>query len=297
MYRWARTLLLLLCSCGSTRVLAQLPFYTDDPAVTDRGTLHFEFFNEFDALQSSQYPNLRQNTANFKLNYGLPYHLELDVDAPYLSIFRALAVPNSAGAGDLDMGVKWNFRGISPGSHTPALGASLYIEFPTGDERQELGSGLADYWLNFITQVPFSEKTRITTNLGFLFAGNTSTGVIGIETRRGHVFTGGISLLHDFTARLTLGCEAYGGIADTTGLDRSQLQALVGGMYEIKSDFSLTFAVLGGKYEASPRIGGQVGFAVDFPAVFHRSALNETSPGNSGIDPSAKSTSSQRRSP
>ena len=46
-------------------------------------------------LPSSQYPNLRQNTANFKLNYGLAYHLELDIDAPYLSIFRALAIPGA----------------------------------------------------------------------------------------------------------------------------------------------------------------------------------------------------------
>jgi hypothetical protein len=43
--------------------------YTDDPAVTERGKWHFEFFNEFDALQHPQYPNLRQNTANYKLNY------------------------------------------------------------------------------------------------------------------------------------------------------------------------------------------------------------------------------------
>jgi outer membrane putative beta-barrel porin/alpha-amylase len=272
MYRTARILLVLLCSCSTAPLLAQLPFYTDDPAVTEPGTLHFEFFNEFDALQSSQYPNLRQNTANFKLNYGLPYHLELDVDAPYLSIARAPAMPSAAGFGDTDMGVKWEFRSLTAGSHSPALAASLYIEFPSGDEDQQLGSGLTDYWLNFITQVPLTDKTRITGNAGFLFAGNTSTGVVGIQTNRGHVYTGGISLLHDFSARLTLGGEAYGGRADAGGLGRTQLQGLVGGMYELRSGLSATFAFLGGKYEASPRIGGQVGFAVDFPAVFHRSS-------------------------
>lgn len=297
MFRCARILLLLLCGCGPAPLLAQLPFYTDDPAVTERGTLHFEFFDEFDALQNSQYPNLRQNTANFKLNYGLPYHLELDVDAPYLSIFRALTIPSANGTGDTDMGVKWSFRSVSVGSHSPALAASLYIEFPTGDERQQLGSGLTDYWLNFITQVPFSDKTRITGNAGFLFAGNTSTGVVGIQTRRGHVFTGGVSLLHDFTARLTLGGEAYGGIADTTGLGRSQLQGLVGGMYELKNGLSFTFAALGGKYEASPRIGGQVGFAMDFPNFLHRPSSDKSSVGSFEIDQPLKSTSSQRRAP
>ena len=87
----ARHLSPLLCALWIAEpLLAQLPFYTDDPAVTERGKWHFEFFNEFDALQR-QYPNLRQNTANYKLNYGLPHNLELDVDAPYLAIFRAKA--------------------------------------------------------------------------------------------------------------------------------------------------------------------------------------------------------------
>jgi len=298
MYRWARILLLAVCGIGgATPVWAQLPFYTDDPAVTEQGTFHFEFFNEFDSLQSSQYPNLRQNTANFKLNYGLPHLLELDIDAPYLSIFRAVAIPGAEGPGDFNMGVKWEFRQLTQGSHLPALAASLYIEFPTGNERQQLGSGLTDYWLNFIAQVPLTEKTRVTTNLGFLFAGNTSTGVVGIETRRGHVYTGGVSLLRDFTPRLTLGAEAYGGIADTTGLGRSQLQGLVGGMYAVKNGFTVTFAVLGGKYEASPRIGGQVGFAMDFPAIFRRPSPDQTVSGNFKTDLSAVPTSAYRRAP
>jgi hypothetical protein len=65
--------LLLICAIFLTKALqAQLPFYTDDPAVTEKGKWHFEFFDELDVLQHSQYPNLRQNTANYKLNYGLP---------------------------------------------------------------------------------------------------------------------------------------------------------------------------------------------------------------------------------
>jgi hypothetical protein len=298
MYRWAGIVLLaILGRWGATPAGAQLPFYTDDPAVTEPGTLHFEFFNEFDFLQSSQYPNLRQNTANFKLNFGLPHHLELDIDAPYLSIFRALAIPTAAGPGDTNMGVKWNFRGLTQGSHLPALSASLYIEVPTGNERQQLGSGLTDYWLNFIAQVAMSDKTRVTTNLGFLFAGNTSTGVVGIQSRRGHVYTGGVSLLHDFSPRLTLGVEAYGGLADTAGLGRSQLQGLVGGMYAVRRSLSITFALLGGKYEASPRIGAQVGFAVDFPGVFRRAGSDQISAGNFRMDVPPSSTSMFRRSP
>jgi hypothetical protein len=297
MRQWSRIILLVaVCAAWSAGLLAQLPFYTDNPDVTDKGILHFEFFNEFDALQSSQYPNLHQNTANFKLNYGLPYHLELDLDGPYLSIFRAVEVQGSAGYGDTNLGVKWNFRRISQGSRLPGLATSLYIEFPTGNVQKELGSGLTDYWLNFIAQEPFTDKTRLTANLGFLFAGNTSTGVVGIQTTRGHVYTGGLSLLHDFSPRWTLGGEAYGGVADNSGLAKSQLQGLLGGIYTIRNGLGLTFGVLGGKYAASPRIGGQVGFAVDFPPLRNPPDSSQTSSESLNLELQPTSISTQGRS-
>jgi len=262
-----RTLLLVLASvfCVHQRLCAQLPFYTDDTGVTDPNVLHFEFFNEYDTLQL-QYPNQRQNTANFKLNYGLPHHLELDIDAPYLTIQRSQENQASSGGGDTNMGIKWAFHQESKGSHAPALAASLYIEFPTGDASQQLGSGLTDYWLNFIMQKSLSEKTRVNSNFGLLFAGNTSTGVLGTQNTRGQVYVGGLSLLHDFTSRLTLGGEMYGAYAKNDSLGRGQFQGMLGGQFAISKKLSLCFGVLGGKYVASPQIGGQIGFAVDFPS-------------------------------
>jgi hypothetical protein len=258
--------ILLCCAIWSTEtVVAQMPFYTDNADVTDSGTLHFEFFNEYDGLQSAQYPDLRQNTFNYKVNYGLPYSLEIDLDAPYLSIYRAPGSETSHGPGDTDMGIKWNFHKSTRPMSVPALSASLYIEFPTGDTSQDLGSGLTDYWLNSIAQEAFTEKTRLNANFGFLFAGNTSTGVLGVQTTRGHVYTGGLSLLHDFNPRLTLGTEAYGAVADNSGLGKDQLQGLAGGWYQINKRAAFTFALLGGSHIASPRIGGQVGFEIDFP--------------------------------
>jgi hypothetical protein len=267
--------LLLFALLLNSPLRAQLPFYTDDPSVTDPGAWHFEFFNEYDFLQHPQFPNLRQNTANYKLNYGLPCSLELDIDAPYLAIYRAAGSQTSGGFGDTNMGIKWNFHRASTASRIPALSTSLYIEFPTGDSRQQLGSGITDYWLNFIVQEPLSEKTHMNANLGFLFAGNTSTGVVGIQTTRGHVYTGGLSLLHDLNPRLTLGGELYGGIADKQGLARTQLQAMVGGQYTIRNGLTFDFGLLGGKYIASPRIGAQIGFSVDFPAIRRRQALSQ----------------------
>ena len=119
---------------GDAPLLRQLPFYTDDPAVTETWQLHFEFFNEFDALQSAQLPNVQQNTANFKLNRGLPHHLELDVDAPYLPIFRTFGVQDSAGPVDTNMGLKWNVRGIHQSSrHFGIDPRPVRVLFPVPD--------------------------------------------------------------------------------------------------------------------------------------------------------------------
>jgi len=260
-----RLLLLPVLVSLAAPLYAQMPFYTDNADVTDQGTLHFEIYNEIDGLQSAQYPDLRQNTANFKVNYGLPHALELDFDIPWLSIYRASGSQNANGNGDADMGVKWNFRRTANPRSFPAISASFYVEFPSGDQSQGLGSGLNDYWLNSILQEPFSDKSRLAFNFGFLFAGNTSTGVLGIQTTRGHVYTGGLSLQHDFTPRLTLGAELYGGVADKNGLGKNQLQALAGGSYSLNSRTSLTFAILGGAHIASPRIGCQFGYEIDFP--------------------------------
>jgi hypothetical protein len=261
-------LLLAVALLASTPLSAQMPFATDDTGVTDPGTLHIEIFDELDALQPKQYPDLRQNTANFKLNVGLPHHLELDLDAPYLAIYRASGSSNSRGIGDTDMGVKWRMNEEDPSSTRPSFAASFYTEFPTGDTRQELGSGLTDYALNLIVQAPISERTRFNLNIGILFAGNTSTGVVGIDTRRGRVFFGGLSALHDLSPRLTVGGEIFGGIADTSGLDRTQLQAMLGAQYAIREGTSLCLGLVAGTYTGSPRLGGQFGIAVDFPNVF-----------------------------
>lgn len=268
-----RITFLILCGTLAAGALkAQMPFYTDNSDVTENGTLHFESFDEFDGLQSAQYPDLRQNTFNYKFNYGLPHGLELDIDAPWLSIYRAAESETSNGPGDTDMGIKWNFRKAVRPLSSPALSASLYIEFPTGDASQELGSGLTDYWLNAIAQEPLSDKSRINANFGFLFTGNTSTGVLGTQNTRGHVYTGGLSWVHDITARISLGAEAYGAIADQKALGKDQLQGLAGGWYQLSERYAVTFALLGGSHIASPRIGGQVGFEADFPLRHHPAA-------------------------
>jgi hypothetical protein len=70
--------------------------------------------------------------------------------------------------------------------------------------------------------------------------------------------------VRDFTPKLKLGVELFGGVTNNFNLSRGQLEAQMGGSYSIRDDFEFTFGVLGGRFPASPRVGFQVGFAYDF---------------------------------
>ncbi len=90
---------------------SQQPFVTDDTDVTARGQFHFEFSNEYDLLQRSAAPALRQNTASFELAYGLLKNVEVSIEAPLITIFNSRdAEPRRvSGIGDTNFSVKYNF--------------------------------------------------------------------------------------------------------------------------------------------------------------------------------------------
>jgi len=249
----------------SSSAYGQQPFFTDDADVTPRRKFHFEFSNEFDLLQRSSFPNLKQNTADFELDYGLFEGVEIGIESPLITIFNAQGTSPriAAGLGDTNLSVKYNFRKEREGSRLPAMTVSLNVELPTGDTSRQLGSGLIDIWLNGILQKSLTRKTTLRLNGGILFAGNTTTGVIGIKTR-GRVATGGASLVRQFTPKLQLGAEVTGALTTKLELSRGQLQTLVGGNYELKKGFTLDFGIVGGRYAASPRFGLQLGVSVDF---------------------------------
>jgi hypothetical protein len=256
-------LLILLCGC---RASAQLPFYTDDADTTPKGKFHIEIYNEHDLLPQSAYPTKRQNTAVFTVDYGITNRLEFGVNAPLITLInsRIVSPQNVSGIGDTQFGLKYNFLTEREGSKRPAMSAVLYVEAPTGDTRKELGSGLTDYWLYGILQKSLTKKTKGRLNGGILFSGNSSTGLIGIQSSRGHIYTANGSIVREFSDRLTLGAELFGAVTSTFALDRGQLTTQVGGDYALTKKLTLSFGLLGGRFSASPRVGAQLGFAYDF---------------------------------
>ena len=245
---------------------AQLPFYTDDTDTTPKGKFHIEISNEHDWLQKSSLPGERQNTTVLTVNYGLTNHIELDVNGPFIKIFndQASVLGNPSGIGDTQFGIKIRLRDEREGSKLPAVAAVFYAEAPTGSTSKQLGSGLVDYWLYGVLQKSLTKRTTARVNGGILFAGNDSTGLIGIESTRGQVFTANGSLVRNFTPRLQLGAELFGGVTNNFNLSRGQLEAQFGGGYAFTERFEFTFGVVAGRFPASPRAGVQVGFAYDF---------------------------------
>jgi hypothetical protein len=67
------------------------------------------------------------------------------------------------------------------------------------------------------------------------------------------VYTAGGSLVREFTPKLQLGVELTGAMTTQFQLGKGQLQTLVGGNYLVRDNVSFDFAILGGKYAASPR--------------------------------------------
>jgi hypothetical protein len=126
----------------------------------------------------------------------------------------------------------------------------FYVELPTGNTRKQLGSGLVDYWLYGVLQKSLTKRTVGRLNGGILFAGNSSTGLIGIQSSRGQVFTGNGSLVRDFTPKLKLGVELFGAVTSNFKLTRGQEEAQIGGSYAVQDNFSFTFGVLAGRWHS-----------------------------------------------
>jgi len=248
-----------------SHLLAQAPFTTDDSDVAPRGTAHVEIWDQVDWLQSTAAPHYRQNTFNMRVNYGWTDRVELDLDAPLLIIYNNEEPYRVSGIGDTELGVKWNLREAQHGSNGVAAALAAYVEFPTGEPTNDLGSGVVDVWTYVVLEKAIGVGTTIRLNGGYLFAGNTSTGVVGITTARGHVATMSGSLTRAVSPRVSVGGEVAAAVTTKKELERGQLQALFGFVFQPREPFTVTAGFVVGHFSASPRFGVQVGFSVDIP--------------------------------
>jgi Putative MetA-pathway of phenol degradation len=257
-----RAVLVLLGLCGAAAgAWAQQPFVSDDAEVTARSNWHFEYFNEYAALSRNDLPDLRQDTNNFVIQYGLLENLEVNLDFPLIAITRERnsQLGSAFGLGDVDFAAKYKLVKEDPNGIRPAFTMSAAVELPTGKKSTQLGSGYTDVVLNTIAQKTFSEKTVLHLNLGYQVSGNTLTGAIGIRTP-GHILTAGLSAAHIVSRTLLLGIDLNGAQIRTASTLGRQLQLTSGGSYAIKEGMTLDFALLRGWY-SGPRVGLLLGMS------------------------------------
>ena len=261
--RFVLALSLLVMTAATSA--AQQPFITDDAGATEKGHFHFQFSNQLDLLHRDSLPATRQNTAVVELEYGLLDGLEIGVDAPLITIFTEPGTDprRPSGIGDTNFSVKYNFLKETEHSRRPALAIVANLEFPTGDTTNGLGSGLTDFYMNGILEKTVTKSVTFRLNGGILFAGSATTGAEGFSPR-GTVYTGGGSLVKQFTPKLLLGIELTGASNGNFDLGAALLQTTVGGNYQIRKNATLDFGILAGKHEASPRFGALVGISIDF---------------------------------
>jgi len=245
---------------GGRPAAAQQPFATDDAEVTDAGHWHFQFSNEYDVLQRSAAPNLRQDWTNLVFQYGLANRLEVNVDFPVIAIENARGTSDAFGLGDIDFAAKWKIAAEEPDKKHPAFTVNVAVEAPTGNERKQLGSGLYDYGINLILQKTLAPGTLLHVNAGIQFAGNTQTGAVGIASR-GLVLSSGVSVTRDFSPALHLGLDVNGAEVHDGGPLERQLQLTAGGNYAVSADDTLDFGLLVG-WRGAPRIGVIVGISI-----------------------------------
>jgi hypothetical protein len=242
--------------------LAQTPFVTDDTEVTPFHEFHFEYANSFVELPKRANPDLRQDTSNFVVQFGLLKNLEANVDFPLIYIGRDRSSPlgSAFGLGDVDFGLKWKLIAEEPGQPHPGLTFSGFAELPTGSASKHLGSGFTDYSVNSILQKSFTETFVVHFNAGVQFSGNTLTGAVGIRTP-GRIYSAGISAAKDLSETLRLGVDLNGAEVHSSNTRDRQIQLTVGGNYQIGTGHSFDFALLTG-WSSAPRFGLLLGVSL-----------------------------------
>jgi hypothetical protein len=90
------------------------------------------------------------------------------------------------------------------------------------------------------------------------------TGVLGLKATRGVVLTGASSVTYRVNKRWLVGGEVAGPLTSQFDLGKAQLQTQLGAKYALRKSLGLDFAITGGRFEGSPRVGGPFGISADF---------------------------------
>jgi Putative MetA-pathway of phenol degradation len=249
--------------CFSTGpAAAQQPFLVDDADVTPARGWHVELSSQADILRPAARPARWQNVFEWEVNYGAGRRIELAALLPVVTLVSDAAGGRTSahGVGDSTLAAKWRLTRDLAARHATALTATL--EIPSGSRARGLGTGLVDYGLNLVSQHQVHPRATLRVNGGALLAGNTQSGAVGIR-ERGTVLTTGASLVTPLTSALQLGGELTMAWSQKASLAGSAIGWQIGTNVTLRQGVTLDASVLGGWFDASPRVGVQVGMSAD----------------------------------
>jgi hypothetical protein len=232
-----------LALAGSGAV-AGPPYNTDDPATTDTG--HWEIY-AFAAGTGSN--GSFDGNAGLDLSYGIAPDVQLTTTLPI--DFARNAGGTHAGAGDVEIGVKYRFFHREEAGIAVAVFPRVFV--PTASRR--FGSGRVAVLLPVWAQKDFGPWS--------LFGGGGYT----INPGRGNrnFWQTGLALTRTLTPRLSLGAEITHQDADVIG-GRAKTALGFGGIYRLGGPFSIL--VSGGPLFEHHRAGAQLqiytGIGVNF---------------------------------
>lgn len=255
-----RLLLFSIVLLGThARAFGQAPFATDDAGVSAARRWHMELFLVQSDLLESDLPAQGQTTFIASTAYGLFGWLELGVDAPWIAVDQ-VGEADYSGLGDINLSAKFRLRETS-GGLWPAVAVSAAIESPTGDEDKGLGSGVLDYGLNLVGDWTLAPSSFLRANLGILFAGNSLTGVVGLESD-GEIVAASLSFTQVLSERWEAGIEVRRAEGQGAASNEQDLIAQAGARFALNDKVTLAAGVVHGWYVA-PEWQVQIGAIVD----------------------------------
>ncbi len=216
--------------------LAGPPFLTDDPAPVEYQ--HWEINNYVSPVFVKGATFAAAPASD--INYGILPDVQAHVNAG-LATSATAGAGTSVGPADLELGLKYRFLDARPADWWPQIAVYPFLDLPTGNAAQGLGTGSVHAYLPVWVQKDFGAWT---TYGGGGYWINPGTG------NRNYWFTGW-ALLRKITGSLQLGGEIYHqtpsstagtatagfplGTKDTTGFN-------LGGTYDFDKTYHLLFS-------------------------------------------------------
>jgi hypothetical protein len=220
--------------------LAGPPFRTDDPQPVDFH--HWEFY-----VASMQQIVNNQTSAtlpHFEINYGVIPDVQIHLVAP-LEYIHSSNVAHY-GYSDTEIGLKYRF--VEETETTPQIGFFPLVEFPTGDNNKQLGSGKVLVYIPVWIQKSWGKWTTYGGG-GFWYN--------PVPDQKNWIFTGW-ELQYDFSKVFTLGGELC---CQTANVPDSKTSGSInlGGFINFDDTNHLLFSC-GHSFSGNATITGYIGY-------------------------------------